>query len=103
LWFWLAWPALFFVFRYAPFLVTLSPTSPGRLNLGPLETFAKRREIVDAQRREAEERRREASDPARRPWTCPTCGSDNPSEFDLCWGCDGARPEDESERGPVDP
>lgn len=24
---------------------------------------------------------------ARDPWVCPTCGEENPGEFDLCWRC----------------
>jgi hypothetical protein len=35
----------------------------------------------------------EIRDPARKPWKCPSCGEENPAEFDECWKCEKDRPE----------
>lgn len=39
------------------------------------------------------ERMCEINDPARRPWRCHHCDSENPATFDLCWNCEQSRPE----------
>jgi hypothetical protein len=26
------------------------------------------------------------------PWTCPTCGEENPQSFDICWSCSHEKP-----------
>ena len=90
---------LFLAYRYSQLLAQVQPTSPGEsLNYSadPLENLEDRTELkrkrASEEALEEADRLRSIADPQRIPWTCPTCTSDNPATFDMCWKCNASRP-----------
>jgi hypothetical protein len=94
-----ALPLIFFLDRFAPCFAQVRetkdqdtlefPLSPKPAAEKPESTEAKgQRELAEAMD-EAKNGGSDSVSPS--GWRCPSCGEENPGEFDLCWKCQKSR------------
>jgi hypothetical protein len=99
--------AFFISYYWGPLFAQLRPAGADE-HLSPSRSFDEEYAEVFAQNpqvredlkaaEELGEWQHEIHDRAREPWTCPSCGEENPAEFDECWKCEKDRPESTTAR-----
>lgn len=77
--------------HYFPRLLQLRYLRDGEIVDYPLSRAAKEQAAED--QFFEEQRAMESPDVGKPPWTCASCGEENPGNFEVCWKCQVARAE----------